>query len=200
MVTHVPTTWLGAHLRWTRSGVVWATWRIAPLPYGRRPVKEKKAVRSLHRLLFRSLDGEALLLGHAVGPAAGAELLRAAETVSRQADAIPYLDAVAQRPLVRELIEHRLALIWAPTRLISDDPAKGLGRATEDNLIGVRLKEALGAEGLHLLVQRDDAMRDAVELQVARVRGLVVQQQQRGLGGQGTRQQHALALAAGELS
>ncbi len=67
MVTHVPTTWLGAHLRWTRSGVVWATWRIAPLPYGRRPVKEKKAVRSLHRLLFRSLDGEALLLGHAVG-------------------------------------------------------------------------------------------------------------------------------------
>jgi putative cardiolipin synthase len=80
-----------------------------------------------------------------VGPAAGAELLRAAETVSRQADAIPYLDAVAQRPLVRELIEHRLALIWAPTRLISDDPAKGLGRATEDNLIGVRLKEALGA-------------------------------------------------------
>ncbi len=57
---------LAGHLAWTSYGVVWATWRISPVAYGRRPVKDKRAVRDLHRLLMRSLDGEALMLGVAV--------------------------------------------------------------------------------------------------------------------------------------
>lgn len=54
------------HLCWTSSGVVWATWRISPVPYGRRPVKEKRDVKRLHRTLWRSLTGEALALGVSV--------------------------------------------------------------------------------------------------------------------------------------
>ena len=61
-----PVTDVAGHLSWTDYGTVWATWRITPLAYGRRPVKDKRAVRDLHRLLFRSLDGEALALGVAV--------------------------------------------------------------------------------------------------------------------------------------
>lgn len=66
--TDSPTTWLAEHLRWTRSGVIEATWRITrPLPYGRRPLKDKRTVRDLHGLLVRSLRGEALIQGIAVG-------------------------------------------------------------------------------------------------------------------------------------
>lgn len=61
-----PVTDVVGHLSWTDYGTVWATWRLNPLAYGRRPVKDKRAVRDLHRLLFRSLDGEALALGVAV--------------------------------------------------------------------------------------------------------------------------------------
>lgn len=62
-----PATLLAGHLQWTATGTVWATWRIEPQAYGRRPVKEKRVVRDLHRLLMRSLDGEALIMGVAVG-------------------------------------------------------------------------------------------------------------------------------------
>ena len=61
-----PVTDSVGHLSWTDYGTVWATWRITPLAYGSRPIKDKRAVRDLHRLLFRSLDGEALALGVAV--------------------------------------------------------------------------------------------------------------------------------------
>lgn len=54
---------LAQHLAWTRTGTVWATWRISPVQYGLRPVKAKRAVKDLHRMLLRSLTGEALALG-----------------------------------------------------------------------------------------------------------------------------------------
>ena len=70
-----PTRDLAGNLQWTSDGVCWATWRLNPLPYGRRPHKDKEAVRSLHRLLFRALPGEALLQGVAINvdPAAVVE-------------------------------------------------------------------------------------------------------------------------------
>lgn len=77
-------------------------------------------------------------------PSTGTELPDAAKTAADQAVAASYLRAVAKRPLVRDLIEGRLELVWAPTRLISDDPAKALGLATNDSLIGARLRETLG--------------------------------------------------------
>jgi cardiolipin synthase C len=39
---------------------------------------------------------------------------------------------------------HRLTFDWAVTRLISDDPAKGLGQAKEGALLWPRLKESIG--------------------------------------------------------
>lgn len=61
-----PVTDLAGNLMWTASGTVWATWRLQPLPYGMRPVKDKRSVKDLHRMLFRGLSGEALLAGISV--------------------------------------------------------------------------------------------------------------------------------------
>jgi putative cardiolipin synthase len=75
---------------------------------------------------------------------AAQRLRRDAEARARDPRAVCYLEAAARRPLVRQLIEGRLALDWVPVRLVSDDPAKALGRASEAALIWPRLKAALG--------------------------------------------------------
>lgn len=97
-----PITDLAGHLAWTNYGVVWATWRISPVAYGRRPMKDKRSVRDLHRLLVRSLDGEALMLGVAVSldPVAVVQrqiegvLLHECPDLAREAEA--NLDRLAQ--------------------------------------------------------------------------------------------------------
>ena len=38
----------------------------------------------------------------------------------------------------------RLRFLWAPTRLVSDDPAKGIGRAEREDLLFPRLRRILG--------------------------------------------------------
>lgn len=58
-----PAQFLTGHLLWSVDGTVWATWRLQPVPYGSKPAKDKELVRGLHELLFRSLRGEALLIG-----------------------------------------------------------------------------------------------------------------------------------------
>ncbi|MDP9240457.1 MAG: ATP-binding protein [Actinomycetota bacterium] len=70
-----PARSLAGNLRWTRSGTVWADWRLRALPYGFRPDKDKHEVRALHQALFRALPGESLLLGLCSGldPAAVVE-------------------------------------------------------------------------------------------------------------------------------
>ena len=61
--TKSPTRAIAGHLMWTRSGRVWATWRLSAQPYGFRPVKDKEDVRRWHQALIRALPGESLLLG-----------------------------------------------------------------------------------------------------------------------------------------
>ena len=56
-----PVTDLAGHLCWTRSGTVWATWRLTPLAWNRSLV-EQEGVAKLHRMLLRALQGEALML------------------------------------------------------------------------------------------------------------------------------------------
>src|SRR6266480_1147364 len=60
-------------------------------------------------------------------------------------DAAAYRDALARSSFVRDLLAHRLPFDWAGTRMLSDDPAKGLGRAPEDALLWHRLMEILRA-------------------------------------------------------
>lgn len=57
------TLWIVENLRFTRSGVVWADFVLTGQPYGYRPADDKRSVRSLHKMLMRSLNREALLMG-----------------------------------------------------------------------------------------------------------------------------------------
>ena len=62
-----PARAIAGNLMWTRTGSVWAIWRLQPLPYGYRAVKDKDDARALHQALIRSLPGESLLLGVCAG-------------------------------------------------------------------------------------------------------------------------------------
>lgn len=63
MAMRSPARAMAGHLMWARSGTVWATWKLEPVPYGFRPEKDKHTARAAHQALLRALPGEALLLG-----------------------------------------------------------------------------------------------------------------------------------------
>ena len=65
-------------------------------------------------------------------------------TLPDDADALSYRDSLAKQPFVRELLAGSLVFEWAPTIMVSDDPAKGLGRAAENALLFTRIKELFG--------------------------------------------------------
>ncbi|WP_326543166.1 phospholipase D family protein [Pseudorhodoferax sp.] len=66
---------------------------------------------------------------------------------------IAYLDAVARSSFVAELVAARLPLHWASVELVSDDPAKGLGLAADEDLLFARMRRLVDtpAESLHLV-------------------------------------------------
>ena len=59
----IPATAMTSNLMWTRSGVVWATWRLQPLPYAYSSDTNQKLVKAHHQALFQAHRGEGLLLG-----------------------------------------------------------------------------------------------------------------------------------------
>lgn len=63
-----------------------------------------------------------------VDPALIAELPSTASLIEHDPAAAAYPDALHYSPLIHDLLEGRLAQEWAPTRMISDDPAKGQTR------------------------------------------------------------------------
>jgi cardiolipin synthase C len=52
---------------------------------------------------------------------------------------IDYREALHESPFVSELMQHNLPLEWANTRMVSDDPAKALGQATDEALLPQKL-------------------------------------------------------------
>ena len=58
-----------------------------------------------------------------------------------------YVEALARQPFVRELLSGTLRFEWAATTMLSDDPAKAVGRSTRDGLLWPRLKDLMGAPG-----------------------------------------------------
>ncbi len=62
-----PARALAGHLMWTRTGSVWAVWRLQALPYGYRPTKDKHEARALHQALIRAMPGESMLLSVCAG-------------------------------------------------------------------------------------------------------------------------------------
>ncbi len=55
-----------------------------------------------------------------------------------------YVRAMRNTTFVRDLLQGELPLEWAPTTLISDDPAKGIGEAAAEDLLIHQLDEILG--------------------------------------------------------
>jgi putative cardiolipin synthase len=80
----------------------------------------------------------------AISPARSAEIAAAASLIKEDPAAIAYIDAIRNSSFVRELVERRLPLQWAATRMISDDPAKGLGLAPPEELLLKQLREIIG--------------------------------------------------------
>jgi putative cardiolipin synthase len=81
----------------------------------------------------------------AASPASIADVMAAASKVARSPDAMSYMGAIEASPLVRDLVARRLPLEWAVTRMVSDDPVKGLGRAKKDEHLWARLERVLEA-------------------------------------------------------
>ncbi|MFA5521941.1 MAG: phospholipase D family protein [Castellaniella sp.] len=54
-----------------------------------------------------------------------------------------YLRVVRTSGLVEDLLAQRLAFYWAPVRMVSDDPAKVLGKAQPQTMLTARLMEIL---------------------------------------------------------
>ncbi len=61
-----------------------------------------------------------------------------------QPAATRYASALSQLTFVRDMLARQLEFEWTEMRMVSDDPAKGLGLAPKKNLIAERLKAALG--------------------------------------------------------
>ena len=87
-------------------------------------------------------------------PRTGAEQLAnltiAAKRVETAPEAVGYVNAVRDSAFMQQLVARTLQFQWAATHLISDDPAKGLGRAKPDQLFPERLKEVIGYPTMEL--------------------------------------------------
>ena len=81
-------------------------------------------------------------------PPVGADRLDEVKAASARTEQNPaaraYLDAVGLSLFAKDLLAQRLAFDWTPTRMASDDPAKGLGRAPHDAMLWPKLKALLG--------------------------------------------------------
>jgi putative cardiolipin synthase len=80
----------------------------------------------------------------AVPPGRIDEIAEAARRVERSPEAAAYVSAIRDSSLIRDLTHGTLELEWAETRLVCDDPVKGLGRAAPESLVSHQLKVVLG--------------------------------------------------------
>jgi putative cardiolipin synthase len=80
----------------------------------------------------------------AAPPGACQALVAEAQAIERSGAAVAYLDAIRALPFVRDLVDGGLDMEWAPVRMLSDEPAKVLGRARRRLLVSERLREVVG--------------------------------------------------------
>jgi len=72
------------------------------------------------------------------------ELERKALTVERDPAAAEFVKALRDLPIAQQIPEGTLPFEWAKTRMVSDDPAKGLNNAPPEALVAHQLREILG--------------------------------------------------------
>jgi putative cardiolipin synthase len=73
-----------------------------------------------------------------------ADVTRRASLAERDPRARAYLGAVRESGFLRSLLQGEIAFEWTNVQLVSDDPAKGLGKGAPDGLISQRLRRVLG--------------------------------------------------------
>jgi cardiolipin synthase C len=78
-----------------------------------------------------------------VEPARLADISSTAAKVEHDPAAVAYTTAIRDSPFVRALVQRRLDFEWAVARMISDDPAKGLGQAPPEKLFDEQLREII---------------------------------------------------------
>ncbi len=66
------------------------------------------------------------------------------EALLASSRATEYRESIERSDFVRQLIDHTLPLHWVHVTMVSDDPAKGLGKASRDQLLIPQLEKALG--------------------------------------------------------
>jgi len=81
---------------------------------------------------------------HSVEPSRITNVSSAGLHVESDPAALAYTSAIRDSPFVRAIVERRLNFEWAVTHMISDDPAKGLGRAPPEKLFHEQLREIIG--------------------------------------------------------
>lgn len=85
------------------------------------------------------------LLVAAPSPQTKAAVLAEATRIEAAPDALAYRQALARLPIVDQLKQRSLPLAWGAARLVSDDPAKALGRAADGSLVRDKLAQLFGA-------------------------------------------------------
>lgn len=73
--------------------------------------------------------------------------------MQQRPDAQRYVQALQRLPLVTQLMRAQLPFHWAPVRMVSDDPAKALGKAPREGLLISRIDQLLQhpQHSLHLV-------------------------------------------------
>jgi putative cardiolipin synthase len=66
-------------------------------------------------------------------------------SAAQSPEGLAYLAPTAKMPLLHQIMDGTLPWLWAPVRMISDDPAKGLGRAGDDDLLFSKLIANMGS-------------------------------------------------------
>jgi len=67
-----------------------------------------------------------------------------AQQVARDPKAAGYVKAMNELPIVTQLLDGSIELEWAVTRMVSDDPSKGLGTADTNEMLPERLGRIFG--------------------------------------------------------
>jgi putative cardiolipin synthase len=89
----------------------------------------------------------------AVNPATIAELTSSALRVERDPAAVAYMNALRNLSFVHEMDQGSLVLDWSATRMISDDPGKGLGLAAPETLLFPKLREIIGESAAEVYME-----------------------------------------------
>jgi putative cardiolipin synthase len=79
------------------------------------------------------------------GPEEIAHLGDAVAAMENDRNAGTYAAAIKQTSLAQQVLEGSLEYEWVPTEMVSDDPAKGLGRSAPEDLLTHKLREITGA-------------------------------------------------------